>query len=102
MSRFNQLIAIVLASVLILPPGPLAGKSRKGDKLRNEARTEEIKGNYDHAAELAEQAMATDPSDPSYVLLVRRLRYEAGTAHVKNGQKIRAAGQLEQALAEFE
>jgi len=102
MSRFNQLIAILLASVLILPPAPLDAKNRKGDKLRNEARTEEVKGNYDHAVELAEQAMATDPSDPSYVLLVRRLRYEAGAAHVRNGQKIRASGQLEQALAEFE
>ena len=78
MSRLNQLTAILLAAFLILPPAPLAGKTRKGDKLRNEARNEELKGNFDHALELAEQAMATDPSDPSYVLEVRRVRFEAG------------------------
>jgi hypothetical protein len=65
MTRFKQLTAILLASFLILPPAPLGAKTRKGDKLRNEARDEELKGNYDHALELAEQAMATDPCWPS-------------------------------------
>ncbi|HVW86270.1 MAG TPA: secretin N-terminal domain-containing protein [Bryobacteraceae bacterium] len=102
MSRFNQLTAIVLASFLILPPAPLGAKTRKGDKLRNDARAEELKGNFDHALELAEQAMEKDPSDPAYVLEVRRVRFEAGAAHVKAGQKLRAAGKLEEALAEFQ
>ena len=52
--------------------------SRKGDKLRNEARVEETKGNFDHALQIAEQALDQDPSDPSYLLQVRRLRFEAG------------------------
>ena len=77
-------------------------KTKKGDKLRNDARAEELKGNFDHALELAEQAMATDPSDPSYLLEVRRVRFEAGLMHVKNGQRLRSAGKLEEALAEFE
>ncbi|MDE3197734.1 MAG: hypothetical protein KGN84_15400, partial [Acidobacteriota bacterium] len=102
MSRFNQLIAILLASFLVLPPAPLGAKTRKGDKLRNDARAEELKGNLDHALELAEQALQSDPSDPSYVLLVRRVRFEASLAHVKRGQKLRAAGKPEDALAEFE
>jgi general secretion pathway protein D len=102
MSRLNQLTAILLAAFLILPPAPLAGKTRKGDKLRNEARNEELKGNFDHALELAEQAMTTDPSDPSYVLEVRRVRFEAGAAHVKAGQKLRSDGKLDEALAEFQ
>jgi general secretion pathway protein D len=80
----------------------MAGKTRKGDKLRNEARNEELKGNFDHALELAEQAMTTDPSDPSYVLEVRRVRFEAGAAHVKAGQKLRSDGKLDEALAEFQ
>jgi general secretion pathway protein D len=102
MSRLNQLTAILLAAFLILPPAPLGAKTRKGDKLRNDARNEELKGNFDHALELAEQAMATDPSDPSYVLEVRRVRFEAGAAHVKNGQKLRSQGKLDEALAEFQ
>jgi general secretion pathway protein D len=101
MSRFNHFNAIILVFLLALPPLPLVAKTRKGDKLRNDARNEEVKGNLDHALELAEQAMSQDPSDPSYVLEVRRVRFEAGMFHVKNGQKIRAAGQLDEALAEF-
>jgi general secretion pathway protein D len=102
MSRLNQLTAILLAAFLILPPAPLGAKTRKGDKLRNDARNEELKGNFDHALDLAEQAMATDPSDPSYVLEVRRVRFEAGAAHVKTGQKLRSQGKLDEALAEFQ
>lgn len=102
MSRFNRLIAVVVAGMLAVPPAPLAAKTKKGDKLRNEARTEEVKGNYDKALELAEQAMAEDPSDPSFMLLLRRIRFEAGAAHVKAGQKLRQAGKIDEALAEFE
>ena len=102
MIRFKQLAAIVLAAFLIVPPLPVEAKGHKGDRLRNQAREEEMKGNFDHALEIAEQALAQDPSDPSYLLEVRRLRFEAGGAHVRAGQKLRANGQLEQALAEFE
>ena len=77
-------------------------RTRKGDKLRAESRAEELKGNFDHALELAEAAMGEDASDPSYILLVRRVRFECGAAHVKNGQKVRAAGKLDEALEEFE
>ncbi|MEP6714574.1 MAG: secretin N-terminal domain-containing protein [Terriglobia bacterium] len=101
MNRFHQINVVLLISLLVLPPAPLSAKTRRGDRLRNEARAEELKGNLDHALELAEQAVSQDPGDPSYLLEVRRVRFEAGAAHVKNGQKIRAAGQLDQALAEF-
>src|SRR4051794_34390881 len=102
MNWFNKLTAALLAGMLVLPPAPLLAKTRKGDKLRNEARAEELKGNFDHALELAEQAMATDASDPSYTLAVRRIRFETGAIHVKSGQRFRAAGKLPEALAEFE
>ncbi len=39
---------------------------------------------------------------PAYQLEVRRVRFEAGTMHVKNGQKLRERGQAAEALAEFE
>jgi general secretion pathway protein D len=111
MNRFNhlvdqltvrQLMALILVSLLLHPLTPLNAKTRKGDKLRAEARTEEVRGNFDHALELAEQATAQDPGDPAYVLELRRLRFEASAAHVKTGQKLRASGKLEEALAEFE
>jgi general secretion pathway protein D len=102
MIRINRLAVAFLSALLILPPAPLGAKTRHGDKLRNDARAEEVRGNYDHALELAEEAVATDPSDPSYVLVLRRIRFEAGLAHVKVGRQLRSDGKTAEALAEFQ
>jgi general secretion pathway protein D len=97
-----QLTAVLMACVLAMPPASLLASTRKGDRLWAEARVEEGKGNLDHALQLAEQAYELDPNDIGYQLQVRRVRYEAGDMHVKNGQKLRNAGKLSEALAEFE
>jgi general secretion pathway protein D len=106
MSCFNRLTAKVTATVLAIllatPSVPLWASNRRGDKLFNDARQEEAKGNLDHALVLAGQALEQDPSDPGYQLEVRRVRFEAGSMHVKNGQKLRNEGKLPEALAEFE
>ena len=78
MRYFKQLAAVVLASQMILPPAPLLAGTRKGDKLRNDARTEELKGNYSKAYELTSQAVGLDPADPSYTLQLHRIRFEWG------------------------
>ena len=72
-------LKVGLAGILLLllvPLIPLVAKTKKGDKLRNDARAEELKGNYDHALELAEQAVKEDASDPAYLLEARRVRFE--------------------------
>jgi general secretion pathway protein D len=102
MSFFNRLLVIVLAALLALPPAPVLAKTRKGDKLRNEARAAELKGDYDQALKLAKQAMQEDPSDPAYVLEVRRVTFEDGVMHVSHGHSLRDAGHLDEALAEFQ
>jgi general secretion pathway protein D len=104
MNNFSplQLIAMLLVCVLAIPPVSLVASNRKGDKLWNQARAEEAKGNLDHALQLAEQAYELDPSDIGYQLEVRRVRFEAGDMHVKNGRKLRNAGKLSEGLAEFE
>ena len=111
MNRFNRLtvqqltaiiLACVLACLLSMPSATLLAANRKGDKLLNDARQEEAKGNLDHALQLAGQALEQDPSDPGYQLEVRRVRFEAGEMHVKNGQKLRNEGKLSESLAEFE
>src|SRR5580693_4101148 len=89
-------LKVGMAILLLLPLVPLLAKTKKGDKLRNEARAEELKGNYDHALDLAEQAVKEDPSDPAYLLEARRVRFEAGVAHVSNGHKMRDAGHLDE------
>ncbi len=85
-----------------MPPAPLAAGTRKGDKLVNQARTEENKGNFDKSVSLSEEAVQQDPGDPAYLLQLRRVRVEAGFAHLKTARQLRADGKLEQALAEFE
>ena len=100
--RLHRLTASFLTALLLLPPAPLLARTRKGDKLRNEARTEEIKGNYDHALDLARQAVEQDPADPAYLLEMRRVRFEAAVSHIGAGQKLRNSGRLEEAMAEFE
>jgi len=107
MRFFNNLevrqgLAVALSGLLLLPPVQLVASNRKGDRYWNEARSEEAKGNLDHALQLAEQAYEQDPSDIGYQLELRRVRFEAGEMHVKNGQKLRNAGKLSEALAEFE
>jgi general secretion pathway protein D len=102
MRRFNSLIVGVMVGTLTLPPMPAIAKTRKGDKLANEARVAEAAGDYDKALELDSQAVELDPSDPSYLLALRRVRFEVGNMHVKNGRRLRDAGALENALAEFE
>src|SRR5579862_6481907 len=102
MSAFNRLTALILARLLATPSIPLVAANRRGDKFLNDARQEEAKGNLDHALQLAAQALEQDPSDPGYQLEVRRVRFEAGEMHVKNGQKLRNEGKLGEALAEFE
>lgn len=98
----RQLLALWLAALLAGPLTPLGAANRKGDKLFNQAHAEEGKGNLDHALELAAQALEQDPSDPGYQLEVRRVRFEAGAMHVKNGQRLRNDGKIGEALAEFE
>jgi general secretion pathway protein D len=102
MIYFKQLAAVFLAAVMILPPAPLAAGTRKGDKLRNQARTEEVKGNLEHALELTSQAVDQDPSDPAYLLQFHRIRFELGVVHIAKARKLRDAGKLSEALAEYQ
>jgi general secretion pathway protein D len=102
MSPFKHLTAVILAGILFMPPLPLAGRTRKGENLLKDSRAEQLKGNLDQALKLAEQALDEDRSDPAYQLQVRKLRFEDAAMHLKNGQKLRDAGKLDEALPEFE
>jgi general secretion pathway protein D len=102
MKRLNHLAVVFLSAFLALPPAPLAAGTRKGDKLVNQARAEENKGNFDKSVSLSEEAVEQDPGDPAYLLQLRRVRVEAGFAHLKIARQLRSDGHLDQALSEFE
>jgi general secretion pathway protein D len=102
MRLFSQLAVVFLTALLILPPAPLTAGTRKGDKLVNQSRVEETRGNFDKSVSLAEEAVEQDPGDPAYLLQLRRVRVEAGYGHLKTGRQRRNDGKLDQGLAEFE
>lgn len=90
---------LVLAALLV---APVAGKTRKGDKLLEQGRAAEARKQWETALDFYEQAMLEDPADPAYQLGTRRVRFQAGMARVQAAMKLRAAGDLEGALAELQ
>src|SRR6185295_19382735 len=95
----KKLAALVLTFSLLTP---LSARTRKGDQLINQGRAAEVRRQFDQALDLYERALSEDPADPSYQLSMRRIRFQAGQFHVEQGMKLRSAGKLAEALAEFE
>jgi general secretion pathway protein D len=101
MLRFNRFLAIVMTSVMLAPMLPLEAKTRKGDKYLAEGRAHEEKKEWDAALADYEKALSEDPGDLNYQMATQKARMEASSMHVTNGIKIRAQGQLGEALLEF-
>jgi general secretion pathway protein D len=94
-----HLLSVFLAVLLV---SGLEARTRKGDKLLKDGRAAEAKGDWDSALGLYEQAVDQDPSDISYLVPMRKARFEAGQQHVNAGQKLRTTGRLEEAVQEFQ
>ena len=93
---------IVLLVALFLAQTPAEARSRKGEKLLKDAKIAEVKRDFEKALELYEEAVTDDPADVAYQLGARRVRFQAGQGRVEKGFKLREAGQLEDAAAEFQ
>src|SRR5260370_13061998 len=96
----KKLAAFALFFALLAPM--IQAKNKKGDKLLSQGRTAELQKQFDQALDFYEQALSEDPADSSYQLAMRRVRFQAGQAHVERGLKLRTSGKLDEALAEFE
>jgi general secretion pathway protein D len=102
LARFAiALHAALLALALAAPQHAWAGSGKAKD-LYSQSRKAELQRNYDVALELAEQAMAEDPSDHRYELAVRRLRFMAAQIHVDQGRRLREEGLLREAVEHFQ
>lgn len=96
-------IAPVLAAWLAVSAAlPVEARTRKGEKLVKDGEKFEAQRDYEKALTFFEQALATDYTDPQYQLLVRRVRFLASQSRITAGQKLRAAGKMAEALAEFQ
>jgi general secretion pathway protein D len=96
-----RVLLAVVAAILLCLPG-LEAKSKKGDSLLKQGQTAEAKGDWDGALSLYQKALDESPNDATYMIAMRRARFQAGEKHVGAGQKLRADGKLEEALAEFQ
>src|ERR1035441_3426974 len=102
MYLFNRLTAIMLTAVLIGPTLPLEARTKKGDKFLAEGRLHEQKKEWDEALEAYEKAFSEDPADIVYQMASTKIHFMAAQSHIDQGLKQRSAGQLGEALLEFQ
>jgi general secretion pathway protein D len=100
MPVLNYIILLLVAT--FLAQAPAEARTRKGEKLLKDGKAAEAKRDYEKALDIYEQAVSEDPSDAAYQMAVRRVRFQAGQTRVEKGLKLREAGQLEEAAAEFQ
>jgi general secretion pathway protein D len=99
-NNLHRLCAVVAMTVLLV--GSVDARNRKGDKFEKEGQAAEARQEWDAALVFFEQALATEPANPGYMLNVRKARFQAAQRHVDAGEKLRSKGDLEAALAEFQ
>ena len=102
MYLFNRLTAIVLTSMLLCPTLPLQARTKKGDKFLAEGRIHEQKKEWDEALDNYEKALSEDQADIVYQMAATKVHFQAGQSHIDKGMKLRSAGQLGEALIEFQ
>ncbi|MDR3700970.1 MAG: cohesin domain-containing protein [Candidatus Sulfopaludibacter sp.] len=95
-------MAVILSAALIAPVVPLEARTRKGDKYLAEGRVHETRKEWDEALECYEKALSEDPAESVYQMAVQKTRFQTSSMHLDNGLKIRAQGQLGDALMEFQ
>src|SRR5712691_8653751 len=93
---------MTVGALALATAGALDAKTKKGEKLLRDGKAAEQKQDWDKALELYEQAVNEDPNDTSYLIAMRRARFQAGQKHIDLGEKLRMEGKLEEALAEFQ
>jgi len=102
MFSFNRLTAILAILALFGPVFPAEAGNRKGDHLLTEGRAHQARKEWDAALDCFERALAEDPSDVGYQMATDKVRFQASQAHLDSGLRMRAAGQLGNALLEFQ
>jgi general secretion pathway protein D len=102
MSVFNRLTAVLAAAALMAPMLPLEAKTRKGDKYLAEGRIHEARKEWDAALDSYEKALSEDPADLVYQMAVEKARFQDAQTHIDQGLKLRAQGQLGDALLQFQ
>ncbi len=99
---FKGLRAALCALLLLVAVGALLYAKDKGTKDFKEAEAAVAKQDWDKALQLYMSALDKNPNNLAYTIGMRRARFQAGQMHVNRGQKLRADGKVEDAMAEFQ
>jgi len=91
------LIVLLIAAIVLLAAAADSAKT-----LFNKGKEAEARDHYEQAYDFYKQAFDLKPTDLAYRAAFERLRFLAGASHVHRGQLLRDAGQLDEALAEFQ
>jgi general secretion pathway protein D len=82
--------------------GLLSAGCPKGQTDYNQGRKAETLQDYDAAFDYYLKALKADPYNASYKIKLGQIRFEASALHVKQGVKLRDAGDLQGAVAQFQ
>jgi general secretion pathway protein D len=82
--------------------GLLTAGCPKGQTDYNQGRKAESLQDYDAAFDYYLKALKADPYHAGYKIKLNQVRFEAGALHVKEGVKLRGAGNLQGAVAQFQ
>src|SRR4051794_15421236 len=93
-------VAVLCALALAVPP--VEAHTKKGDKLLKEGQQAEAHKDYDAALSYYDQALATDPNEPGYLIADQRIRSRAAEGHIVEARKLLSETKLEEALSEFQ
>src|SRR5271169_3842307 len=103
MIAINRLRGLALAAcALLVMPDSVDAHTRKGDKFLKLGQQAEGRKEWDKAIDYYDKAVGEDPQDAGYQLSSRRAHFAGSQVHVQAGLKLKKAGDLEQALVEFQ
>src|SRR4051794_37188721 len=87
---FRNFVAVLCAVAMTVPP--IEAHTKKGDKLLKEGQQAEARKDYDAALSYYDQAVATDPNEPAYLLADQRIRGRAAEEHIVEARKLLPEG----------
>jgi general secretion pathway protein D len=103
MIAINRLRGLALvACALLVMPDSMDAHTRKGDKFLKLGQQAEGRKEWDKAIDFYDKAVGEDPQDAGYQLSSRQAHFAGSQVHVQAGLKLKKAGDLEQALVEFQ
>lgn len=97
--RYLRVIPALCAAILVVQ---LYARTKQGDRYLKEAQAAEARQDWDRAVEYYQMAVDEDPTDTSYIIGMRRTRFQGAQQHVKQGLELRRQGNMAEAIAELQ